>query len=229
MPGFVVLHSVRVKTSIYEGGEILGELFTIGHSQHCINYFIRLLNEHEVDYLLDVRSTPYSRYAEQYNRENIDKYLNSVDIKYFFMGKYFGARSQNMELYSEEGYLDFEKVRKTQNFNKGVENVVLGLKQGHRIALMCTEREPIDCHRAILVARAFEMRKIYAKHILPDGKILTQQQLNEQLLQKYFPDRKQLSLFSYENQISEQEYLMKAYRKRNSEIGYCIDDAKKFL
>jgi len=211
----------------YKGGEILGELFTIGHSQYSTNYFISLLNKYRIDYLLDVRSIPYSKYAEQYNKENISRELNSVNIKYSFMGKYFGARPQNMELYNDEGYLDFERVRRSRDFNKGIENVILGLNQGHRIVLMCTEKEPLDCHRAILVARAFEIRMIYAKHILSNGKILTQHQLNEQLLQKYFPDRKQLSLFTYEKQISEEEYLVEAYKKRNSEIRYYIDHTKK--
>lgn len=207
----------------------MGQLFTIGHSQHSTNYFISLLNKYGIDYLLDVRSTPYSKYAEQYNKENISRELKSVNIRYSFMGKCFGARPQNVELYNDEGCLDFERVRESQDFNKGIENVILGLNQGHRIALMCTEKEPIDCHRAILVARAFEMRTIYAKHILSSGKILTQQQLDDQLLQKYFPDRRQLSLFTYEKQISEEDYLTEAYKKRNIEIGYYIDDTKKVL
>ena len=207
----------------------MGELFTIGHSQHSINYFIDLLNKYGIDYLLDVRSTPYSRYAEQYNKENISRDLSFANIKYFFMGKYFGARPNNMELYNSKGYLDFEKVRKSEDFNKGIENVILGLNQGHRIALMCTEKEPIDCHRAILVARAFEMRMIDVNHILSNGRILTQKQLDEQLLQKYFPDRRQLSLFTNEKEMSEQEYLTEAYKKRNGEIGYYISDTKRIL
>lgn len=200
----------------------MGELFTIGHSQYHTNYFISLLNKYGIDYVLDVRSTPYSNYAQQYNKENICNELSATNIIYSFMGKYFGARPQNIELYTKEGFLDFESVRETQEFNKGIQNVILGLSQGYKIALMCTEKDPMDCHRAILVARAFEPYGIYAKHILPDGRILTQQQLNEQLLQKYFPDRKQLSLFTYTKQKSEEEYLAEAYQKRTAEIGYSV-------
>lgn len=109
----------------YRGDEILGELFTIGHSQHNINYFIGLLKEYSIDYLLDVRSTPYSKYAEQYNKDNISKELDLANIRYNFMGKYFGARPQNLDLYNNEGYLDFEKVKKSPNFNKGIENVIV--------------------------------------------------------------------------------------------------------
>lgn len=207
----------------------MGELYTIGHSQHSINYFASLLKKYNIDYLLDVRSTPYSKYAEQYNKENISRYMNFSEIKYSFMGKYFGARPQDKALYNSEGYLDFEKVRESTFFNRGVKNVILGLNQGHKIALMCTEKEPIDCHRAILVARAFELQGINAKHILADGSVMTQQQLNEQLLQRYFPDRRQLTLFSYENQKDDQEYLVEAYQIRNREIGYYITDTKKVL
>lgn len=228
--GFIMYLVIKTdrKGGIYdEGGEIMGELFTIGHSQYSVKYFVEVLNKYGIDYLLDVRSIPYSKYAEQYNKESISKELNHVNIKYVFMGNYFGARPQNMELYNDEGYLDFERVRKSQDFCKGIENVIMGLNQGHRIALMCTEKEPIDCHRAILVARAFELRMVYAKHILSNGKILTQKQLDEQLLEKYFPDRRQLSLFTYEKQISEEEYLAEAYKIRNGEIGYYIDNTKK--
>lgn len=207
----------------------MGELFTIGHSQYDVNYFISLLNQYHIDYVLDVRSTPYSKYAEQYNKENISISLISANIKYIFMGKYFGARPQDKNLYHSEGYLDFEKVRESKEFHKGMENVKLGLSQGHNIVLMCTEKEPIDCHRAILVARAFEIHGVYVKHILSNGEILTQQQLNEQLLQKYFPDRAQLSLFTYEKEISEQDYLIEAYRKRNKEIGYSINSVDNIV
>jgi uncharacterized protein (DUF488 family) len=207
----------------------LGELFTIGHSQYNIGYFIDLLKKYEIDYLLDVRSIPYSRYAEQFNKDNISRHLATAGINYTFSGRYFGARPQNIDLYNQEGHLDFEKVRQSSDFRKGIDNVFLGLSQDHRIALMCTEKDPIDCHRAILVARAFEMQLIYAKHILPDGRILTQQQLNEQLLHKYYPDRRQLSLFNYQKEMNEQEYLTKAYIKRNKEIGYYIGDSKKSL
>ena len=69
----------------------MGKLFTIGHSQHDIEYFIKMLRKYNVNYVLDVRSTPYSKYAEQYNRENIEKYISRNGIRYSFMGKFFGA------------------------------------------------------------------------------------------------------------------------------------------
>ena len=114
----------------------MGKLFTIGHSQHNVEYFISMLKKYNINYVLDVRSIPYSKYAEQYDRQNIEKYISYNEIRYSFMGKFFGARPKEKELYCAEGYLDFEKVRKSERFLKGFKNVMLGLQQGYNIVLM---------------------------------------------------------------------------------------------
>lgn len=88
---------------------------------------------------------------------------------------------------------------------------------------MCTEKDPIDCHRAILVARAFELRGIEVNHILSDGTLQNQRKLDERLLDMYFPEREQLSIFNYNDIPDDDEYITRAYRKRNEEIGYHID------
>lgn len=207
----------------------MGLLYTIGHSQHEFGYFSNLLKIYDINYLLDVRSTPYSKYAETYNKELLSSLLSTKGIKYSFMGKFFGARPDNAELYNEEGYLDFEKVSYSDLFIKGIESVDLGLKRGNNIVLMCTEKDPIDCHRAIMVARAFSLRGIDVKHILPNGKYQTQQELDERLLDKYFPDRAQLSIFNYDKVISAEENIKLAYRERNKEIGYHLQHRERVI
>lgn len=207
----------------------MGLLYTIGHSQHEFGYFSNLLKIYDINYLLDVRSTPYSKYAETYNKELLSSLLSTKGIKYSFMGKFFGARPDNAELYNEEGYLDFEKVSYSDLFIKGIESVDLGLKRGNNIVLMCTEKDPIDCHRAIMVARAFALRGIDVKHILPNGKYQTQQELDERLLDKYFPDRAQLSIFNYDKVISAEENIKLAYRERNKEIGYHLQHRERVI
>lgn len=199
----------------------MSELFTIGHSKHDMEYFIYLLQRYHIDYLLDVRSTPYSKYAEQFDREYLDSALQRINIRYFFMGDFFGARPHDPALY-DNGCLNFEKVRESSKFQKGMENVLLGLRQKHRIVLMCTEKHPFDCHRAILIARAFALKNIPAKHILPDGNIFLQQELDNLLLQKYFPNRNQLTLFAGDFEMDEYYYLNEAYKLRNKEIGHHI-------
>ena len=201
----------------------MGKLFTVGHSQHTPEYFINLLKRHNINCVLDVRSTPYSKYAEQFNRENVHAFLQNSSIRYSYMGKYFGARPTELKSYNNKGYLDFEKVAQSERFNIGVKNVILGLEQNNNIALMCTEKDPIDCHRAILVARAFELRGIEVNHILSDGTLQNQRKLDERLLDMYFPEREQLSIFNYNDIPDDDEYITRAYRKRNEEIGYHID------
>ncbi|MBR6478235.1 MAG: DUF488 domain-containing protein [Lachnospiraceae bacterium] len=202
------------------------QLYTIGHSTYPAEHLLELLRQFEVQYVLDVRSMPYSRYARQYNANEIGPYLKEHGIQYFDMGRYFGARQPERKYYSKEGYLDFEAFRASELFQKGKENVKRGLKENN-IALMCTEKNPIDCHRAIMVARGFALDGIPVKHILHDKTSITQEELDAQLLDKYFPDRAQLTLFTMGNEKSEEEYLIEAYRKRNAEIGFHFDSNKE--
>lgn len=197
-------------------------LYTVGHTNHSHEVFLDLLKKYNIDYVLDVRSTPFSQFTSQFNKDVIDKFLKKNNIAYKHMGKFFGARPEDKKLYTTAGYLDFEKARQSDNFVKGLDNVVLGLDRGFNIALMCTEKDPFDCHRAIMVARGFDLKGIEVQHILPDGTVITQKQLDTRLLDKYFPDRNQMSLFSDESSLSEEELLVLAYRRRNEEIGYHI-------
>lgn len=200
-------------------------LYTIGHSQHNIEYFIYMLQKYGINYVLDVRSTPHSQFAENYNLENIKIALKKAGVEYSFMGSYFGARSEDINLYSKDGYLDFEKTRKSVKFQNGVNNVLKGIQEGNRITLMCTEKDPIECHRAIMVARTFHEKKINVQHILPDGSLQSHDVLNNRLLELYFPNRYQISLFPSENK-SDEEYLEEAYRNQNKKIGYHMDASR---
>lgn len=199
-------------------------LFTIGHTNHSQEEFLQLLRANNITYLLDVRSTPFSQFTSQFNKDVIAAFLKKNSVNYSHMGKFFGARPMDKSLYTEQGYLDFEKARASENFQKGLENVTLGLDKGFNIALMCTEKDPFDCHRAIMVARGFELNGIDVSHILPDGKIITQAELNNRLLDKYYPDRNQMSLFLEISSLSEEEVLVLAYRRRNADIGYNIQN-----
>lgn len=203
----------------------MGNLYTIGHSILKYDLFRELLKKYNIDCLLDVRSVPYSKYIEQYNRDIISQYLNMDNIRYVYAGRYFGARQADIGLYDMDGCLDFEKVRQTSLFQSMLNNVQKGLQEGHNVALMCTEKEPYDCHRAIMVGRGFELASVPIAHIRHDGSIMSQDELNEYLLDRYFPHRNQLEL-SFGNddaEITDEDRLIEAYRKRNKEIGYNIN------
>ncbi|MCM1307362.1 MAG: DUF488 domain-containing protein [Butyrivibrio sp.] len=194
-------------------------LYTIGHSQHKIEEFAKMLKAYKINYVLDVRSTPYSQFAPVYNMESIKNCLKKFSIQYVFMGKNFGARQKEDSLYCKEGYLDFEKVRNSINFRNGVNNVLKGISEGNRIVLMCTEKDPIECHRAIMVAKAFSESGINVEHIMSDGTLQSHADLNKRLLDMYFPNRNQISLFTEDN-LSEDECLTLAYQYQNKKIGY---------
>ena len=195
----------------------MGTLFTIGHSNHSLENFKKILSDNNIHYVLDVRSIPRARFVPHFNEKQLSHYLNSINVNYANMGKYFGARQTQKEYYSQEGYLDFELFRESDLFQIGL-NTTLKLLENSNVLLLCMERDPIDCHRAIMVGRGFELSRIKVNHILFDSTIITQDELNHRLLDKYFPARDQLSLFS--NQEKDNELLIKAYRNRNKEVGY---------
>ncbi len=201
------------------------QLYTVGHSTYPVEHFLELLRKFNVQYIIDVRSTPYSRFASQYNSDALSAVLKKNGIEYFHMGKFFGARQEDKQYYPNN-YLDFEMFRQSDLFKKGMLNIENGLEK-YNIALMCTEKNPIDCHRAIMVARGFELDGIDVKHILHDGSEISQYQLNQQLLDMFFPDRNQLSLFDIGHEKTDEEYLTEAYRIRNKEIGYRLGSDKE--
>lgn len=201
-------------------------LFTIGHTNHTQEKFLQLLQMHGITYVLDVRSTPFSKYTSQFNKDAISEFLKRNQIHYFQMGKNFGARPEDKSLYSENGYLDFEKARESENFKVGMESVMKGLKAGNHVALMCTEKDPFDCHRTIMVARGFALAGVEVQHIHEDGHLESQQEIDDRLLanleKKKGIDIYQGSLF--EESKSMEEWLAEAYRLRNEEIGYHLQN-----
>lgn len=197
------------------------KLYTIGHSVHSVDRFMYLLNNHDVNCVVDVRSTPYSRFAPQFNTSEIAKALKINQKYYLFMGEEFGARRSDTALYDSNGVLDFGKVIKSKLFQSGIERVKLGLDKGFNIAFMCTEKDPIDCHRSILVGRAFNDEKFDVFNIHADGSIETQEELIERLLNHYFPNRNQTNIFDLlEGEKKKEDLVQEAYVLRNKEIAY---------
>lgn len=143
-------------------------IYTIGHSTHLTVDLIGLLQIHGVTAVCDVRSKPYSRFNPQFNREEISTSLKKCRIAYAFLGKELGARSEDESCY-EEGRVQYDRLAQTNLFQSGIQRVQEGAKE-HRIALMCAEKEPLECHRAILVARHLVALGLQVRHIHPDGR-----------------------------------------------------------
>ena len=144
-------------------------MLTIGHSNHTLDKFVALLQEHGVTAVADVRSTPYSRFNPTFNREAIESELKARGIAYIFLGRELGARSEDRSCY-ENGRVQYDRLARTELFREGIKRVVRGTAR-YRIALMCSEREPLQCHRALLVARLLDEQGIAVNHIHPDGRL----------------------------------------------------------
>ncbi len=192
-------------------------IYTIGYAGFSSSMFIQELKKYRISVLIDVRSSPFSSFHSEYNKDILEAVLKENKIYYRNYAKEFGARQDNIKLYTPDGYLDFEKVARSDNFQSGLSKLRNSMKQGYVPALMCAEINPFDCHRAILVSRAFYECGCNVIHILPEGKTCSQSDLNKALLDKYFPDRDQISFFE---SAGEDELINEAYKKRNADIGY---------
>lgn len=156
------------------------EIFTIGHSTHAIETFIKLLKQYGVTAVVDVRSSPYSRYAPQFNKEALGLELRKHGIHYVFLGRELGAKPDDPSCF-ENGHVSFARLSETALFRKGLDRVLDGASK-YRIALMCAEKEPLECHRTILVACALKKRGAEIVHIHADGHIESYEESISRLL-----------------------------------------------
>lgn len=202
---------------------MVNTLYTIGYSGFSIDELIKTLKIHNISLLVDVRSNPYSKYYPEYNKDVFENQLRQCGIYYRNYAIEFGARQDNKNYYCNEGYLDFDKFSKSEQFLHGVDKLCKSMEQGFVFALMCAEKDPICCHRTILISRAFFEIGYNVVHLLDDGTTKSQEDINLYLIDKYYPDHDQFTMF---DEMQDTDTLLKlAYRKQNAEIGYRMEDA----
>jgi len=189
-------------------------VFTIGHSNHPIEAFIALLKQHGISALADVRSAPYSRFHPQFNKDALEKALKEQGIKYVFLGRELGARSEDRSCY-ENGRVRYPLLARTALFRQGIERVTTGAAE-YSIALMCAEKEPLECHRTLLVARALDELGVPIRHILADGRIEAHGEAMLRLLDLLGLPREDLFR-------SKQELLAEAIDRQERKVAY-IDE-----
>ena len=143
---------------------------TVGHSNHPVETFVSLLIRHGINELIDVRSAPYSRYAPQYNYESIRRALEDIGIGYTYLGGELGGRPADRACYDADGRVQYDRVAATEPFEDAIRQVAR-LADENRSALLCTEKEPLECHRTLLVARALADQGCSIGHILADGSL----------------------------------------------------------
>lgn len=146
-------------------------IFTIGHSVHTPEDFLALLNRHNIDTLCDVRSHPYSRHP-QFNRESLARDLKATGIAYLFLGAELGARSTDPSCH-DGGKVRYDKLARTALFRQGITRLMSEAEHSGRLTLMCAEKDPLDCHRTILIAPHILASGFDVQHILADGSLET--------------------------------------------------------
>ncbi|RIH89170.1 hypothetical protein Mlute_00377 [Meiothermus luteus] len=158
-------------------------LYTIGHSSHSPERFLQLLRTHGVEVLADVRSSPFSRHFPHFNAPELRALLKGAGILYVPMGQELGGRPQSPDLYDAEGHADYAKMSKTEAFRRGLGRLRQGMER-YRVALMCSEENPSECHRRLLVVRVLcdEDPGLCAQvlHIRGNGELQSEQELRQE-------------------------------------------------
>lgn len=201
------------------------KIYTIGYTAFQIKEFIFTLKMYNINCLIDVRSSPYSKNYPDYNKNVLEKTLNISNIIYRNYKYEFGARQTDTSFYTQFedfSYLDFSKFIISKQFNIGVNNIVKGINIGYNICLMCAETNPVDCHRSIMVGRGLKAKGFDVCHILKDKNIKSQNDIENELLEYYYNDRNQVKFFSESK--DDDFYIKEAYTKKNIEIGFRKDD-----
>jgi hypothetical protein len=203
----------RLPTRLYESRGLSREvatLYTVGHSNHSIEKFVGLLSANGITAVADVRSRPFSRRHPQFNKERLAAALAHQGIAYVFLGKELGARSEDPTCY-ENGKVQYPRLAATPAFKAGIERVMAGAEK-FRIALMCAEKEPLDCHRTLLVSRALESAGTSIAHILADGSVEPQEKTMSRLID--------LVGLSKEDLFQRNDLIAAACRLREDKIAY---------
>jgi uncharacterized protein (DUF488 family) len=148
-------------------------LYTIGHSNHPADRFVELLKQHEIQLVVDVRSSPYSRYVPQANRETLARSLGSAGITYRWLGDQLGGKPEGT-------VADYDQLRASPTFEKGIRDLQI-LANGSPTAIMCSEGDHRSCHRHKLITPALVEQGVDVVHIQPDGTLVDERSQPRQL------------------------------------------------
>lgn len=187
-------------------------IYTVGHSTHPLEEFLGLLKRHGITAIADVRSHPYSR-IEHFGKDALAAALKAECIEYVFLGRELGARRDERECYEGDQAV-YERIASLPAFRDGLVRLERGAEK-HVIAIMCAEKEPLDCHRTILVCRHLRGGGLRIRHILADGTVEEHKQTEQRLVKLMGVET---SLF--EQNGTGQELIERAYEARGREIAF---------
>ncbi|WMJ79816.1 DUF488 domain-containing protein [Clostridium sp. MB40-C1] len=200
--------------------------YTIGHSTRNLNKFITILEEYRIDYVIDIRSKAITsnKYTKKFNRGELENKLKENKIKYFYLGKELGEIRKDGIGLDEKINVDFDKVIECNLFKKGIHQIIQMLRERQRVVLMCSERNPLNCHRSILVGYALSRKGIFVDHIIDENVSKSQSRIEEEIFLTYEPILKnELVKISMQDILNSTEYddvSPKDSKRKIIEYGY---------
>lgn len=144
------------------------DILTIGHSNHDMLDFLNILKKHAVRVLVDVRSDPHSRYAPQFNKRDLERSIEAAGMEYRYSGAYIGGKPRDASLYTPSGSPDYDRLASTGQF-QGELRAVVEIAEKKRLVVMCSEADPMACHRERIIAQVLRSWRVRVIHIMPDG------------------------------------------------------------
>jgi uncharacterized protein (DUF488 family) len=155
-------------------------LFSIGYGARTIDEFLEVLAANHIQYLIDVRTAPYSKFKPEFTKELLQHHVERAGMRYVFMGDTLGGQPRDPACHTD-GKVDYDKVRAQPFFQAGLERLRRAFGQQRRVALMCSEGRPEDCHRSKLIGEALTASGIPVRHIDENGQVLTQREVINRL------------------------------------------------
>ena len=148
----------------------MSSFFTLGHSNHDFPVWLALLRQHNIEVVVDTRSSPYSKYVPQFDKELMQRSLEQAGIRYLFLGADLGGRPANPAYYDAKGRVLYSRLRDDEHFKAGIARLETGMER-FRVALVCGEEDPAHCHRRLLIGRVLTEHGHIMLHIRGDGRL----------------------------------------------------------
>jgi uncharacterized protein (DUF488 family) len=188
------------------------DLFSVGHSNHELASFLALLRGAGITAVADVRSSPYSKRYSHFNKGPLEGALLASGIAYVYLGDLLGGRPNSRALYDAEGRADYEAIRATAAFRHGLERLLDGAAR-YRVAMLCGEDDPLDCHRGLMITPALGELGVSPRHLRKDGTLETTAAMEERLLKETnLEERVRPDLFHTPDEAEIRAIMAEAYR-----------------
>lgn len=152
-------------------------IYTIGYGNRSMDEFLKLLKQYEIQYLVDVRSAPYSKYNPSFSHDELHAAMKENDIGYLFLGQQLGGRPNDPSCYLEDGRVDYEVCEQKAFYQEGIQRLKTACEGGYRVVIMCSEAKAHECHRSKLIGRTLDKLQVSIHHIDENGDLKSQEEV----------------------------------------------------